>query len=125
MSVGIENSPVINVVFRTAYYIPSIWGGSIAIAILWRAVFNMDGLINTILGVFGIKKINWMASPEGAMTVIVALRVWQFGSAMVIFLAALNGVPQDLYEVVSIDGAGKWAQFFKITVPMITPIIFY
>jgi len=77
MSVGIENSPVINVVFRTAYYIPSIWGGSIAIAILWRAVFNMDGLINTILGVFGIKKINWMASPEGAMTVIVALRVWQ------------------------------------------------
>ncbi len=111
--------------FRTAYYIPSILGGSIAIAILWRAVFNTDGLINTALGVFGIEKINWMASGGGALTVIVLLRVWQFGSAMVIFLAALKGVSEDLYEAASIDGAGKWTQFFKITVPLITPVIFY
>ncbi|HCD46065.1 MAG TPA: sugar ABC transporter permease [Lachnoclostridium sp.] len=111
--------------FRTAYYIPSILGGSIAIAILWRAVFNTDGLINTALGVFGIEKINWMASGGGALAVIVLLRVWQFGSAMVIFLAALKGVSEDLYEAASIDGAGKWTQFFKITVPLITPVIFY
>ena len=111
--------------FRTAYYIPSILGGSIAIAILWRAVFNTDGLINTVITAFGAEKINWMASPNGALTVIVLLRVWQFGSAMVIFLAALKGVSEDLYEAASIDGAGKWTQFFKITVPLITPVIFY
>lgn len=111
--------------FRTAYYIPSILGGSIAIAILWRAVFNTDGLINTVIGMFGAEKINWMASPNGAMAVIVLLRAWQFGSAMVIFLAALKGVSVDLYEAASIDGAGKWTQFFKITVPLITPVIFY
>ena len=103
--------------FRTAYYIPSILGGSIAIAILWRAVFNTDGLINTVLGAFGIPEINWMAGDMSALMVIVLLRVWQFGSAMVIFLAALKGVSEDLYEAASIDGAGKWTQFFKITVP--------
>ena len=111
--------------FRTAYYIPSILGGSIAIAILWRAIFNTDGLINTVLGFFGVAKINWMAGANSALLVIILLRVWQFGSAMVIFLAALKGVSQDLYEAASIDGAGKWTQFFKITVPIITPVIFY
>lgn len=111
--------------FRTAYYIPSILGSSIAIAILWRAIFNTDGLINTILGIFGVSSINWMASDNGAMLVIVLLRVWQFGSAMVIFLAALKNVPEDLYEAAAIDGAGKWIQFFRITVPLITPVIFY
>jgi oligogalacturonide transport system permease protein len=111
--------------FRTAYYIPSILGGSIAIAILWRAIWNTDGLVNTVLGIFGIEKINWMATANGALLVIVLLRVWQFGSAMVIFLAALKGVSVDLYEAASIDGASKWTQFFKITVPIITPIIFY
>ncbi len=111
--------------FRTAYYIPSILGGSIAIAILWRAVFNTDGLINAVVKLFGAEPINWMASANGALFVIVLLRVWQFGSSMVIFLAALKGVSEDLYEAASIDGATKWTQFFKITVPMITPIIFY
>ena len=111
--------------FRTAYYIPSILGGSIAIAILWRAVFNTDGLINTVITFFGGPKINWMAGANSALFVIVLLRVWQFGSAMVIFLAALKGVSEDLYEAASIDGAGKWTQFFKITVPLITPVIFY
>ena len=70
-------------------------------------------------------KINWMAGANSALFVIVLLRVWQFGSAMVIFLAALKGVSEDLYEAASIDGAGKWTQFFKITVPLITPVIFY
>ena len=111
--------------FRTAYYIPSILGGSIAIAILWRAVFNTDGLINTVLGFFGVEPLNWMAGDMSALMVIVLLRVWQFGSAMVIFLAALKGVPQDLYEAAAIDGAGKWRQFFSVTVPLITPVIFY
>lgn len=111
--------------FRTAYYIPSILGGSVSIAVLWKFLFRTDGLINMVTGVFGIEPFNWLGDPSGAFFVIVLLRVWQFGSPMVIFLAALKGVSQDLYEAASIDGAGKWRQFFAITVPLITPVIFY
>lgn len=111
--------------FRTAYYIPSILGGSVAIAVLWKAVFKDDGLLNTLLGFFGVNGPSWLSDPSYALFVICLLRVWQFGSAMVIFLAALKGVPEELYEAASIEGAGKWKQFFSITVPLITPIIFY
>lgn len=114
--------------FRTAYYIPSILGGSVAIAVLWRAVFRDDGLINTLIKMvtFGaFDGPSWLSDPSYALWVICLLRIWQFGSAMVLFLAALKGVPADLYEAATIDGAGKWRQFFSITVPMITPIIFY
>lgn len=111
--------------FRTAYYIPSILGGSVAIAVLWKAIFKDDGLLNTLLSMFGVAGPSWLSNPSCALFVICLLRVWQFGSAMVIFLAALKNVPVELYEAASIDGAGKWRQFFSITVPMITPIIFY
>lgn len=111
--------------FRTAYYIPSILGGSVAIAVLWKAVFRDDGLLNTVLGFIGIQGPSWLSDTKYALFVICLLRVWQFGSAMVIFLAALKGVSQDLYEAAAIDGAGKWRQFFSITVPLITPVIFY
>lgn len=111
--------------FRTAYYIPSILGGSVAIAVLWKAIFKDDGLLNTLLGMFGVNGPSWLSDPSYALFVICLLRVWQFGSAMVIFLAALKGVPEELYEAASIEGAGKWRQFFSITVPLITPIIFY
>ena len=111
--------------FRTAYYIPSILGGSVAIAVLWKAIFKVDGIVNMLLGVFGIEAVDWLTDPTWALFIICLLRVWQFGSAMVIFLAALKGVPADLYEAASLDGAGKWRQFFFVTVPMITPVIFY
>lgn len=111
--------------FRTAYYIPSILGGSVAIAVLWQFLFQNEGLVNTIIGIFGVEPVNWLGSPDHALFVICLLRVWQFGSAMVIFLAALKGVPQDLYEAAAIDGAGKFTQFLKITIPLITPVIFY
>lgn len=111
--------------FRTAYYIPSILGGSVAIAVLWKAIFKGDGIINGLLGMFGIASVDWLSEPKYALFIICLLRVWQFGSAMVIFLAALKGVSGDLYEAASIDGAGKWRQFFSITVPIITPVIFY
>lgn len=111
--------------FRVAYYIPSILGGSIAIAVLWKAIFKGDGIVNMILSVFGVQAVDWLSEPKYALFIICLLRVWQFGSAMVIFLAALKGVSQDLYEAASIDGAGKWRQFFSITVPIITPVIFY
>ncbi len=111
--------------FRTAYYIPSILGGSVAISVLWLAIFRDEGVVNMMLSFLGIEGPKWISDPNYALFVISLLRVWQFGSAMVIFLAALRGVPQDLYEAATIDGAGKWRQFFKITVPMITPVIFY
>ena len=111
--------------FRTAYYIPSILGGSVAIAVLWKAIFKVDGIVNMILGAFGVEAVDWLTDPTWALFIICLLRVWQFGSAMVIFLAALKGVPADLYEAASLDGAGKWRQFFFVTVPMITPVIFY
>ena len=111
--------------FRTIYYIPSILGGSVAIAVLWRALFKDTGVVNTILGFFGIAGPDWLADKTWALFVICLLRVWQFGSAMVLFLAALKGVPADLYEAATIDGASKTKQFFSITVPMITPVIFY
>ena len=111
--------------FRTIYYIPSILGGSVAIAVVWKFIFQGDGLINQFIQMFGGEKINFLGSTHYALFVICLLRVWQFGSAMVIFLAALKGVPQELYEAASIDGAGKWRQFFSVTVPLITPGIFY
>lgn len=111
--------------FRTAYYIPSILGGSVAIAVLWKALFKDDGLIQTAFTMLGLTAPSFLSSPDWALFCICLLRVWQFGSAMVIFLAALKGVPQDLYEAAAIDGAGKWRQFFSVTVPLITPVIFY
>lgn len=111
--------------FRTAYYIPSILGGSVAIAVLWKALFKDDGLIQSAFEMVGFTAPSFLSSPGWALFCICLLRVWQFGSAMVIFLAALKGVPRDLYEAAAIDGAGKWRQFFSVTVPLITPVIFY
>ena len=112
-------------IFRTVYYIPSILGGSVAIAVLWQFLFQNEGLINMVLGALGIAPVNWLGSPDHALFVISLLRVWQFGSAMVVFLAALKGVPNDLYEAASIDGCSRPRQFLNITIPMITPVIFF
>lgn len=111
--------------FRTAYYIPSLLGGNVAVAMLWRFLFQQDGLINRIIGVVGIQPVAWLSSPGGAMSVIIILKVWQFGSAMLIFLAALKDVPQDLYEAASVDGSTKFHSFIHITMPLITPTIFF
>ncbi|QDK70962.1 carbohydrate ABC transporter permease [Lactococcus protaetiae] len=111
--------------FRTAYYIPSILGGNVAVGILWRFMFNPTGLVNTFLGTFGIHSVDWLSTTAGAMFSIVLLKVWQFGSSMLIFLAALKNLPPDLYEVASLEGASKLKQFFKITIPLITPSIFF
>lgn len=111
--------------FRTIYYIPSILGGSVAIAVLWQFLFQNEGLINMIFGVLGLQPINWLGSKDHALFVISLLRVWQFGSAMVVFLAALKGVPGDLYEAADIDGCSKPRQFLQITIPLISPVIFF
>jgi oligogalacturonide transport system permease protein len=111
--------------FRTAYYIPSILGGSVAIAVLWRYIFAQSGLINMIIVALGGEPVNWFGHPDNALFTITLLRCWQFGSAMVIFLAALQSVDKSLYEAASIDGANPWHIFRYITLPLITPVIFF
>lgn len=111
--------------FRTAYYVPSILGGSIAIAVLWRYIFAQVGLVNMILALFGWEPVNWFGEPQNALFTITLLRCWQFGSAMVIFLAALQSVDKSLYEAAAIDGAGAWQAFRHVTLPLITPVIFF
>lgn len=111
--------------FRTAYYLPSILGGSVAIAVVWRYVFAGDGLINQMLVGMGGDGVNWLGEPDSAMFTIMLLRLWQFGSAMVIFLAGLQAIPQDLYEAAKIDGAGAWRIFWRITLPILTPVMFF
>jgi oligogalacturonide transport system permease protein len=105
--------------------VPSILGGSVAIAVLWKALFRNEGLVNAMLAVLGIKGPSWLSDPQYALFIISLLRIWQFGSSMVIFLAALKGVPEDLYEASTIDGATSRRQFFSITLPLISPVIFY
>lgn len=111
--------------FRAAFYLPSILGGSIAVAVLWRFLFSQHGLVNLALGKIGIGPIPWLADEHYSIWTIVTLFTWQFGSSMVIFLAALQNVPHSLYEAAEIDGASKWQQFTRITVPLITPVIFF
>jgi oligogalacturonide transport system permease protein len=111
--------------FRSAFYLPSILGGSIAAAVLWRFLFAQQGLVNIVLMKIGLEPISWLADEHYSIWTVILLFTWQFGSAMVIFLAALQNVPLSLYEAAEIDGASKTQQFFRITVPLITPVIFF
>jgi oligogalacturonide transport system permease protein len=111
--------------FRTLYYLPSIMGGSVAISILWRYLFAREGLINQLLGVLHIPSIDWLGSPDVALFTISLLTVWQFGSSMVLFLAGLKQVPNELYEAAKVDGASRVKMFFSITFPLLTPIVFF
>ena len=112
-------------IFRTIYYLPSIMGGSVAVSILWKFMFMKEGIVNRFLGMVGIPAINWLGMPDTALFTISLLVVWQCGSSMVLFLAGLKNVPQELYEAASVDGATKVRQFFSITLPMISPIILF
>lgn len=113
-------------VYRAIYYLPSLLGGSVAIAIMWRQVFAGDGLFNRALALVGIEGApSWISTPEYALYTLVLLKVWQFGSPMVIFLAGLRQIPQELYDAAAVDGANKLSRFFRITIPLLTPIIFF
>jgi multiple sugar transport system permease protein len=112
--------------YRAIFYVPSLLGGSVAIAVLWRQLFQGDGTVNRILfALFGVQGPSWISNPETSLYTLVLLAVWQFGSPMIIFLAGLRQIPQDLYEAASIDGAGKGRQFVSITLPMLAPVIFF
>lgn len=112
-------------IFRTVYYIPSILGSSVAVAMLWRFLFVNEGVVNQILAIFGVSSINFLGDERYALLTISLLAVWQFGSSMILFLAALKQVPASLYEAIKMDGAGRIKTFLFITLPMITPVILF
>lgn len=112
--------------YRAAYYLPSILGGSVAVAVLWRRMFATDGVVNAILGTFGIDtSFAWLGDTRTAMWTLIILAIWQFGSSMLIFLSALKQIPKDLYEAAEVDGATSVKKFFKVTLPLLTPTIFF
>lgn len=120
------NSSRLTAFYRAAYYLPSIIGGSVAVSILWKRMFAIDGVINKVLAVFGMKDpVSWLGDKNTDIWTLILLAVWQFGSSMLIFLSSLKQIPPSLYEAASIDGAGKFRQFFKITLPLLTPTIFF
>jgi multiple sugar transport system permease protein len=112
-------------VYRALFYLPSLLGASVAIAVLWRQIFSADGIVNAVLAFFGFTGPSWISNPDTAIYTLVLLSVWQFGSPMIIFLAGLRQIPQDLYEASSMDGASKWRQFRRITLPLLAPVIFF
>lgn len=112
-------------IFRTVYYLPSIFGGSVAVALLWKALFMHEGTVNHILSVFQIPPIDWLGDSRIALTTITLLNVWQFGSSMVLFLAGLKQIPSELYEAASVDGSTKLHSFVHITLPMLSPIVLF
>ena len=112
--------------YRAAFYIPSLMGGSVAIALLWKQLFSPRGVLNQVLGFFGLPdRTAWLGNPKTALGTLIALGVWQFGSSMLIFLAAIKNIPQSYHEAAIVDGAGPVRRFFSIMLPMLTPIIFF
>lgn len=112
--------------YRSAYYLPSLIGGSVAVSILWSQVFGDKGLLNSALGLVGVETdTSWIGNPSTAIWTLIALSVWQFGSSMLIFLAGLKNIPKDYYEAASVDGANAVRKFFKITLPLLSPIILF
>ena len=112
-------------IYRTVFYIPSLIGSSVAIAFLWRQFFGLHGVFNDVLGYFGFATKSWIANPNSALATLIALDVWTFGASMVIFLAALRQVPQEFYEAARIDGSSAIQRFRFITLPLLTPVMFF
>ena len=112
--------------YRVIYYIPTLLGGSIAIAVLWRKLFERDGLVNDFLGLLGFTDLpSWITNPNYALGTLILLSVWQFGSSMIIFLAGLKQIPQEYYDAASVDGANSVRKFFSITIPLLSPVILF
>ena len=112
--------------YRSVFYLPSMLGSSVAIAVLWRQIFGTDGLVNQVLRLVGVNAhTGWISDPKYALGTIILLHVWQFGSPMVIFLAGLRQIPAMYYEAAAVDGASRWTRFAQITLPLLSPIIFF
>ncbi|WP_091040732.1 carbohydrate ABC transporter permease [Glycomyces harbinensis] len=111
--------------YRAVFYLPSLLGASVAVVLLWRYIFGLNGVVNAFLGRFGVERIAWTSDPDYALTTLIILHVWTFGSPMVIFLAGLRQIPVMYYEAAAVDGASKWRRFRSITLPLLSPIIFF
>jgi multiple sugar transport system permease protein len=112
-------------IYRTLFYIPTLLGASVAIAVLWTEMFATDGAVNKVLAIVHIHGLSWLGDPATALYTLVALNVWTFGGIMVIFLAGLRQIPASLYEAAQLDGAGRWRTFQSVTLPMLSPVIFF
>lgn len=112
--------------YRSVFYLPSLLGASVAVALLWRRIFGSQGLLNQVLSMFGIQDLpSWIGNPDYALSTLIVLNVWTFGSPMIIFLAGLRQIPGELYESASLDGAKPMQKFWHITIPLLTPVIFF
>lgn len=111
--------------YRSAFYAPSLLGASMAVALVWRALYNDGGTVDELLSSIGIHTGGWVSDPHLAVFVVALLSAWQFGAPMVIFLAGLQQIPADLYEAAALDGAGRWRRFVSVTLPMLSPVVFF
>ncbi|MEU0845164.1 sugar ABC transporter permease [Streptomyces sp. NPDC005962] len=111
--------------YRSAFYAPSLLGASMSIALVWRAIFNDGGTVDNLLSGVGIDIGGWINKPGWAILSVALLTIWQFGAPMVIFLAGLQQIPAELYEAAAVDGASWWRQFRSITIPMLSPVLFF
>ena len=111
--------------FRSSFYAPSLIGASVSVAIVWRAMFSNDGPVDNSLSFFGIDLGGWVGNVQLVIPMMILLAVWQFGAPMVIFLAGLKQIPQELYEAAEVDGAGPWHRFRNVTIPMLSSVIFF
>lgn len=111
--------------YRSAFYAPSLIGASVGVAIVWRALFSDGGVQDSAMSAVGLDTGGWIGNPDYSLLMLVLLSIWQFGAPMVIFMAGLMQVPTELYEAAEVDGAGPWRRFWRITVPMISPVIFF
>lgn len=111
--------------YRALYYLPSLIGGSVAVALVWKQMFGRKGFINSFIMTLGFERLNWMGDKNLVMFPLALLTVWQFGSSMIIFAAGLKEIPVSYYEAAEIDGANAWQRFLKITLPCLSPVILY
>jgi multiple sugar transport system permease protein len=111
--------------YRAAFYGPSLIGGSVSLAIVWKAMFSDDAVVDRIMRAVGIDTGGWAGNPDFSLLMLVLLAVWQLGAPMVIFLAGLKQVPSELYEAAQVDGAGAWRRFRSVTLPMLSPVVFF
>ncbi len=111
--------------YRLVYYLPSLVGSSVAVAIMWQKIFARDGLVNSFLQPFGIHGPNWVAHPSFALYTLTLLSAWAFGSSMVIFLAGLKQIPAEFYEAAAVDGATAWQRTWYLTLPLLSPVLFF
>jgi multiple sugar transport system permease protein len=112
--------------YRAIYYVPSLLGTSVAIAVLWQQLFSSQGALNQVFRFLGWHNPPaWVFDPRFSLFTLVLLAVWEFGSPMIIFLAGLRQIPRELYEAARVDGARAVAQFFRITLPLLTPLVLF